>query len=305
MNERYRLTRDLDGILLLNKPANITSNLALQKVKHALGARKAGHTGSLDPIATGMLPICLGEATKFSQFLLEADKAYRVTAKLGVKTTTSDREGDVIATAPVPEFSSETIETALNVFRGPILQVPSMYSALKHEGQPLYRFARKGIEIERPARPVTIYEFTLLERRGDEWDLDVRCSKGTYIRNLVEDLGEHLGCHAHVTALHRRFVSPFDESSMQNLETIGPDSPLLSLELALHALPTLNLESQQAERLTNGQAIAADPSDYEGIVTLYNDQGQFLGIGNLQKQGHLTPKRLLKRVATSPRIPAA
>ena len=194
----------MDGIWLRDKPAGITSNGALQGVKHLFGAAKAGHTGSLDPIATGVLPICFGEATKFSQFLLEADKSYVATIRLGEQTTTGDSEGECVATQPVPEMSKVEAEHYLDRFRGDIEQIPSMYSALKVDGQPLYKLARQGIEIERKARPVTIFSLTLLEQTNDTWVIDLVCSKGTYVRTLAEDLGAAIGCGAHVVALRRR-----------------------------------------------------------------------------------------------------
>ena len=296
MNERYRQYRDLNGILLLDKPIHLTSNMALQKVKHLVMARKAGHTGSLDPLATGMLPICFGEATKFSQYLLEADKAYRVTAKLGIKTTTSDAEGSIVATAMVPEFSTDSLETVFNQFRGNILQVPSMFSALKHEGQPLYKLARQGIEIERPARPVTIHELRMLEQLPDELVLEVRCSKGTYIRNLVEDIGDVLGCLAHVSALRRLYVEPFSSAPMIHLEDITPETRILPVEEALKTLPIVRLAPESAFFVRNGQSVTVNNEDYQGVVTLYDDVGRFLGVGDLLEGGRVMPKRLLKKV---------
>ena len=208
-NRRNR-GRRVDGILLLDKPQGITSNEALQQVKRAYGAAKAGHTGSLDPLATGMLPICLGEATKFSQYMLDADKVYITTAKLGVRTDTGDAEGEVVSERPVAVGQAD-IEQALEQFRGEITQLPSMFSAIKVDGQPLYKLAREGKEVDRPSREVSIYRLELLDVRGDEVDLEVHCSKGTYIRTLVEDLGEVLGCGAHVTMLRRLSVAGFAE----------------------------------------------------------------------------------------------
>ena len=203
--------RSINGIVLLDKPTDISSNHALQRVKRIFFANKAGHTGALDPLATGMLPICLGEATKFSQFLLDSDKRYIVTAKLGVRTTTSDSQGDVVTERAV-NVNKQQLMAALDTFRGDIMQVPSMYSALKHKGQPLYKYAREGITIDREARPITVYEINLLRFEGDEVDLDVHVSKGTYIRTIVDDLGELLGCGAHVSMLRRTQVAdyPYD-----------------------------------------------------------------------------------------------
>ncbi|MFT4993975.1 MAG: tRNA pseudouridine55 synthase, partial [Paraglaciecola sp.] len=194
---RKRKGRAIDGILLLDKPLGISSNHALQRVKRLFFAAKAGHTGALDPLATGMLPICLGEATKFSQFLLEADKTYLVTAKLGVRTTTSDADGDIVETKVV-NVSQAQLDSACEQFRGPIKQVPSMFSALKHQGKPLYFYARQGIEIDRPARDITIFSLSVSRFEGDEVDMQVHCSKGTYIRSLVDDIGQILGCGAFV-----------------------------------------------------------------------------------------------------------
>src|SRR3990167_10000985 len=205
---------DINGILLLDKPLGLSSNSALQKVKNLFQAKKAGHTGSLDPLATGLLPICFGEATKFSQYWLDSDKTYRVRAKLGVRTTTSDAEGDIVFQSEVPHFTLADIEKQMAIFRGDIQQVPSMYSALKHEGQPLYKLARRGIEIERPARPITIYRFDLLRYANEALEMEVHCSKGTYIRTLIDDLGQALGVGAHVIALHRIQVGLFTASRM-------------------------------------------------------------------------------------------
>lgn len=209
MGRRRKRGRDITGILLLDKPTDITSNKALQQAKFLYFAAKAGHTGALDPIATGVLPICFGEATKFSQYLLNADKKYRVTAKLGEKTTTADREGEVIESKPV-DVTEEQLVKVLQQFKGTISQVPSMYSALKKDGVPLYKLARKGIEVERDAREVDIYSLELVTFSDDEFVLDVHCSKGTYVRNLVEDIGDELGCGAHVLELRRTAVGDFN-----------------------------------------------------------------------------------------------
>jgi len=195
--------RPVDGIVLLDKPIGLSSNQALQRVRRLFRAARAGHTGALDPLATGMLPLCLGEATKFSQFLLDADKRYITCIQLGKGTTTGDREGDVLTDLPVPELTDEALESVLNRFRGEIEQIPPMYSALKHEGKPLYEYARQGIVIERKRRQVTIADLTLVSRTADTLTLDIRCSKGTYIRTVGEDIGEMLGCGAHLHSLHR------------------------------------------------------------------------------------------------------
>lgn len=295
MSQRYRDYRDLDGILLLNKPIDMSSNFVLQKVRHLFRAKKAGHTGALDPIATGMLPICFGEATKFSQFLLDADKAYRVTAMLGSKTTTSDRVGDVLVTAEVPDYTLDEIESALSQFRGSILQTPSMYSALKHQGQPLYRLARQGKSVERPARPVTISQLTLLSRTETTLELEVHCSKGTYIRNLVEDLGEVLGCHAHVHTLHRLFVSPFQSEVMHTFDSLSDQTTILPLDFALPHLPAITLTQEAATKLIQGQSVSVPMPQTLGLTRVYDPEQQFLGTAELQDSGILSPKRLIKR----------
>lgn len=271
MSRRRRFKgREVHGILLLDKPTGLTSNDVLQKVKRIYNAAKAGHTGALDPLATGMLPICLGEATKFSQFLLDADKRYQVTAKLGVRTNTSDADGEVVSERPVNVATGDIIE-ALDKFRGPIMQVPSMYSALKHNGRPLYEYAREGIVIEREARPITIYELKLISVEGDEIKMEVHCSKGTYIRSLVDDLGELLGCGAHVTALRRTQVASYPYDRMLTLEqlecileharaqTVPPrehlDPLLLPMDTAVASLPEVNLLPAVAAYVNQGQAV--------------------------------------------------
>ena len=211
--------RAVDGILLLDKPAGITSNDALQQVKRIYAAAKAGHTGALDPLATGMLPICLGEATKFSQFLLEADKRYRVVAKLGLRTDTSDADGEVVETRPV-NVTEAALAEALDGFRGTTQQIPSMYSALKYQGKPLYYYAREGIAVPRESRPIHVYELTLVRFEGDELELEIHCSKGTYIRTIVDDLGEILGCGAHVAVLRRLSVATYPSERMVTLEQL-------------------------------------------------------------------------------------
>ena len=217
---RKRKGRLINGIILLNKPLGLSSNHALQRVKRIYNAAKAGHTGALDPLATGMLPICLGEATKFSQFLLDADKTYQVTAKLGVRTTTSDADGDVVETRPVA-VSEQALFDACDQFRGPIKQVPSMFSALKYQGRPLYEYAREGIEVPRESRKITVYEIELLRFDGDEIEMEVHCSKGTYIRTIVDDLGEMLQCGAHVTYLRRTGVANYPYEKMVTLEQLN------------------------------------------------------------------------------------
>lgn len=224
--------RQIDGILLLDKPIGISSNHALQKIKRLFQAKKAGHTGTLDVLASGMLIVCFGKATKLAGKLLNADKTYLVTAKLGIKTTTCDAEGEVVATKPTDNITKELIEKVLQKFRGEIMQIPSMYSAIKHKGTPLYKLARKGVEVERSPRKVNIYELKLLDWHKDRLKLEVRCSKGTYIRNLIEDIGEALGCGAYVTELRRLSIGKFQAEQMYTIEEIQkkPDFYLLPIK---------------------------------------------------------------------------
>ena len=217
---RRRRGRDVHGVVVLDKPAGMSSNDAVQRVKRLFGARKVGHTGSLDPLATGVLPLCLGEATKFSRFLLDSDKEYRTQVRLGIATASGDADGEVVAERPVEGVTRERIEKALDAFRGEIEQVPSMFSAVKHQGQPLYKLARQGIEVERKARPVTIYRNDLVDFQGDTLVLDIHCSKGTYVRTIAHDLGEALGCGAHVFALRRTMAGPYREDDLLTFEQL-------------------------------------------------------------------------------------
>lgn len=302
VSERSRL-RPVNGILLLDKPCQITSNAALQIVKRLFGARKAGHTGSLDPLATGMLPICFGEATKFSQFLLEADKSYRVTAKLGVTTTTGDAEGEIVTERTVENFSQQRINEVLDSFKGEIQQVPSMYSALKHQGRPLYELARQGITIERAARPVTIYDLNLVSQTTDTLTLDITCSKGTYVRTLVEDIGSVLGCGAHVIALRRLTTSSFNEGEMISLAEIEKlaekgdfkllDAHLLPTDAAVGDLPAVNISEAGSYYLLRGQPIILPRAPASGFVKLFLSQNRFLGIGEILSDGRIAPRRLV------------
>ncbi|WP_223670142.1 tRNA pseudouridine(55) synthase TruB [Kangiella shandongensis] len=303
MARRRKRGRDITGILLLDKPMDMTSNKALQQVKYLYFAQKAGHTGALDPIATGVLPICFGEATKFSQFLLNADKKYRVVGKLGQKTTTSDREGEVIEEKPV-DVTEEQLVKVVQQFIGTISQVPSMYSALKKDGVPLYKLAREGIEVEREAREVTIHSINLLSFDGDTFELDVHCSKGTYIRNLVEDIGDELGCGAHVRDLCRTAVSHLQLSdcvTMPQLETMkqadekrAMDELLIPLEEALQHIPSLELDDDQAYYICLGQSVQISGAPESEEFILKSPQG-FLGIGCLDDDGKVAPRRLIKQ----------
>ena len=302
MAKRHR-GREVNGILLLDKPAGITSNGALQVVKRMFSAAKAGHTGSLDPLATGMLPICFGEATKFSQFLLDADKSYLVTAKLGVVTTTGDADGEVLRQTPVVTDAA-TITATLMEFVGEIEQTPSMFSAIKHNGQPLYKLARQGIEIERKVRRVTIHRITVLDVRADEVDFEVACSKGTYVRSLVEDLGEKLGCGGHVQALRRLSAGPYPAERMLTLDQLGEmkerggfeaiDEQLLPLSTSVADWPAAQLGDNATHYLLQGQPVMANDRPRDGWVTLYQaSTGRFLGVGEILEDGRIAPRRLV------------
>ncbi len=311
MSRRRRFKgRDVHGILLLAKPSGITSNDALQQVKRIYNAAKAGHTGALDPLATGMLPICLGEATKFSQFLLDADKRYQVTAKLGERTNTSDADGTIISTRPLT-FTEPQLQQALMSFRGGSLQVPSMFSALKHQGKPLYEYAREGIEIEREARPITVYELNVLEFSGDKLVLDIHCSKGTYIRTIIDDLGEMLGCGAHVTQLHRSQVANYPAERMLSIEQLQAiferckaegrppreelDPLLLPMDTAVDSLPEVNMSAVVASYVTQGQAVQVAQVPASGFVRMtVGDEREFIGVGEIDDDGKVAPRRLVR-----------
>lgn len=296
--------RDISGILVLNKEPGMTSNAALQRVKRMYGAAKAGHTGSLDPLATGVLPVCLGEATKFSQFLLDADKAYRVQAQLGVQTTSADADGEVLKTCSVEGITAADIAAVLPRFSGEIEQVPSMYSALKHQGQPLYRLARKGLEVERKPRKVTIYQLDMVSFSDDIVTLDVHCSKGTYVRNLVEDIGFALDNLAHVVKLHRTRSGPFEEKDAISMEQLGKvmdngghaalDQLLLPMSAAVSGWPSVELTELAAFYIQTGQAVQVPNSPSQGWVTLSTEEGRFLGVGEIQDDGRVAPRRLIK-----------
>lgn len=301
---RRRKGRDVNGILVIDKPQGVTSNGILQQVKRLYGAAKAGHTGALDPLATGVLPLCFGEATKFSQSMLDSDKAYITTAKLGVRTETGDSEGEVVCEKPVPKLTDAAVEAVLEGFRGDIQQVPSMYSALKHQGRPLYEYAREGIEIERPARPVTIYELKLLAVRETELDLAVTCTKGTYIRSLVEDIGEALGCGAHVSALRRTLASGYSLANVhvvKDLEAMRErgeslDGLLLPPETALTMFPEHRLAGPSLVSILNGQPVRIPGHPFEGFVRVYGEQA-FVGLAEAIPEGEdttLVPRRLVK-----------
>ena len=285
--------RDVHGVLLLDKPQGMTSNDALQKVKRLFNAKKAGHTGALDPLATGMLPICFGEATKFSQYLLDSDKRYRVIAKLGERTDTSDADGQIISTRSV-NITQSQIDEALTHFRGDILQVPTMFSALKYQGKPLYEYARQGIVIEREARPITIYEnqFIQYDSTKNELTLEIHCSKGTYIRTIIDDLGELLGCGAHVIYLRRLQVSNYPIDNMITLDELQNEPLLMPVDSPLQDRPKVVLSESQGKDILLGRTVIVENSvSVETLVRIYQGQ-QFIGAGT-QILNKLSPKRLI------------
>lgn len=285
--------RDVHGVLLLDKPQGMTSNDALQKVKRLFNAKKAGHTGALDPLATGMLPICFGEATKFSQYLLDSDKRYRVIAKLGERTDTSDADGQIISTRSV-NITQSQIDEALTHFRGDILQVPTMFSALKYQGKPLYEYARQGIVIEREARPITIYEnqFIQYDSTKHELTLEIHCSKGTYIRTIIDDLGELLGCGAHVIYLRRLQVSNYPIDNMITLDELQNEPMLMPVDSPLQDRPKVVLSESQGKDILLGRTVIVENSvSVETLVRIYQGQ-QFIGAGT-QILNKLSPKRLI------------
>ncbi|MDG2956867.1 tRNA pseudouridine(55) synthase TruB [Bisgaard Taxon 10/6] len=297
--------RDVHGVFLLDKPQGLSSNDVMQKVKRLFQANKAGHTGALDPLATGMLPICLGEATKFSQFLLDADKRYVVTAKLGERTDTSDAEGRIVASRPVNVKTAEIL-TALSAFRGDLMQVPTMFSALKHQGKPLYEYARAGVTVERQARPITIFELKFIEYNAPFLTLEVHCSKGTYIRTLIDDLGERLGCGAHVSMLRRTAVSDYPSDKMLTLEALQQlaeagnlrrlDALLLPPDSAVSKLPSLFLTERQTQAVGFGQRVRFDNAEkIYGQVRLFSAEKLFLGVAEIHQDNVIRPARMVNR----------
>ncbi|HHP0470347.1 TPA: tRNA pseudouridine(55) synthase TruB [Vibrio harveyi] len=306
---RRRKGRPINGVILLDKPTGISSNDALQKVKRIYFAEKAGHTGALDPLATGMLPICLGEATKFSQFLLDSDKRYRVIAKLGERTDTSDSDGEVVETRPI-DVNLEKLEACIDTFRGESDQVPSMFSALKYQGKPLYEYARKGIEVPRESRKITVYEIVLHRFEGDEVEMEVHCSKGTYIRTIVDDLGEMLGCGAHVTMLRRTGVAKYPYEKMVTLEQLNElleqahrdevapkellDPLLLPMDTAVEDLPEVNLNAELTNLVQHGMPVQVFGAP-EGtpIRMTSGEEKLFIGVAEVNNDGKVAPKRLV------------
>ena len=296
---RRKNVRDVNGILLLDKPMGMTSNRALQKIKHLYGARKAGHTGSLDPLATGMLPLCFGQATKVSHWLLDADKVYEVEAAMGARTDTADADGQVVETSAVT-ISRPMLEAALDAHRGKIEQVPPMYSALKQDGQRLYKLAREGKEVERKARQVEIYELSIVHYDPARPVLRVRCSKGTYVRTLIETIAAAMGTVAHVAALRRTVLGPFASGGMVTLEQVAAlagdndalDRLLIPADRALEAFPAIELTADEAFYLRHGHTVGHAPQGLSGPVRVYDQDARFLGIGEILPDGGIAPKRL-------------
>ena len=288
--------RAISGVFLLNKPLGISSNAALQKVRWLYRAQKAGHTGALDPLASGLLPICLGEATKFSHYLLNADKRYQTVVRLGQTTTTADREGEILQERAIPVLDAALIERVLAQFRGAIMQVPPMYSALKKDGRPLYELARLGIEVDRPARPVTIYELTLVGFTEQTLTLDVTSSKGTYIRTLAEDIGEALGCGGHVEKLHRTQTGGFsldEQLTIEYLESLDEparEALLLPIYAPVVDLPRIDLNDGEDFYFNRGQAVMVDAP--QGVALAFAN-GRFLGLGEVNDERNFQPKRVV------------
>lgn len=309
MSRPRRRGRDIHGVLLLDKPQGLSSNDALQKVKRLYNANRAGHTGALDPLATGMLPICLGEATKFSQFLLDSDKRYRVIAKLGQRTDTSDADGQIVQERPV-SFTQAQLDAALDSFRGDIKQVPSMYSALKYQGKKLYEYARQGIEVPREARSITVYELQFIRWEGDELELEIHCSKGTYIRTITDDLGELLGCGAHVIYLRRLQVATYPIERMVTLEQLNAlleqaqaqdiapgellDPLLMPMDSPVENYPEVNLLPVVAGYVKQGQPVQVAGAPASGMVRMTEgEERKFIGVGDIADDGRVAPRRLV------------
>lgn len=295
-----RQKKNINGILLLDKPLGFSSNQALQKIKWLLKAAKAGHTGTLDPLATGLLPLCFGEATKFAHYLTDADKTYIATIKLGITTTTGDAEGAVLSTQPV-NVNQADFETVSQQFIGEISQVPPMYSALKFEGKALYEYARAGVEIERQSRLVTIHKIEINAFAGDVAVITVTCSKGTYIRTLAEDIGQQLGCGAHLIGLRRTATANYDISqavTIEQFEALNDDQRLALLapaDSAVLHLPAMTLDDDSVFYLLQGQSVWRSGSIPAGLLRLYSEQQVFLGLGELQPDGKIAPKRLMQQ----------
>lgn len=300
--QRRRRVRNISGIVVLDKANGLSSNAALQEVKRLYEANKAGHAGSLDPLATGVLPVCLGEATKVSQFLLDSDKRYRARIKLGIRTDTGDSEGSIIERNEGISVSRKAIERALTKFKGEVEQVPPMHSAIKMNGVPLYKLARKGIAVEREPRLVTLYQICIVEFVNSELELEISCSKGTYIRTIADDLGQELGCGAHVIELRRTQAGVFTEKDSISSEELALekenrgldkiDQFLIPMDRAIQDLPEVNLPSITASHVKNGQAVLVRHLPKNGLVRMYEDE-QFIGIGSIDDDGKVAPKRLI------------
>jgi tRNA pseudouridine55 synthase len=300
--------RDVNGMIVVDKPGGMSSNDAVQAAKRLFRAQKVGHTGSLDPLATGVLPLCFGEATKFSQFLLDSDKKYWARVKLGVRTDSGDSDGQVLETRDVGAIDAAMIERVLENFRGEIEQVPSMFSAIKHQGQPLYKLARQGIEVERKARHVTIYSNELVKFDRDEFEIENHCSKGTYVRRIAEEIGELLGCGAHVCALRRRKAGPYDESDMVTFDALNRkydcggfealDALLLPVSSAVRNWPVVSLNDATAFYIRQGQPVIVPHAPTSGRVQLMEQstdgsKQMFIGVGEILDDGRVAPRRLV------------
>ncbi len=310
MARRRKFGRPLDGVIVIDKPAGVTSNDVVQRAKRLFFANKVGHTGSLDPLATGVLPLCFGEATKFSQYLLDSDKAYLSTFRFGEATDTADSDGKVIRTEDASGLTKNMLEAAMSAYRGDIKQVPPMYSALKKEGKPLYELAREGIFIEREARPVTIFSFELLNFRAGttaEADVKIECSKGTYVRSLAEDIGQELGLGGHVSKLRRVASGHFSENQALSFDELEKergedraevlDYHLLSVDAPITDLPKLELDEDSGFYFLRGQAVMDSHifrlGDEGDVIRVFSENGGFLGVGEITDDGRIAPKRLV------------
>jgi len=303
MGNMTRKGRNVNGILLLDKPSGYTSNQVLQRVKRLFGAQKAGHTGSLDPLASGLLPICFGRATKMSAFLLDADKSYTTEVRLGITTDTGDASGALREHRPVPRLDESAIRNILDGFTGSIEQIPPMYSAIKHNGTPLYKLAYRGVEIERSARRITIHKLQLLDFRHDSMVLRATCSKGTYIRTLVEDIGAAIGCGAHVVTLRRHQVGPFDDQYLTTMDvveslaldesTVELDNLLKPADDAVSHWPKVEVPASGLNSIRHGRAVHLSGASSTEWVRIYGHDGQFVALGRVDEEGHLHPKRML------------
>ena len=300
---RRRRGLPVNGVLLLDKPKGLSSNHALQRARRLFQAQKAGHTGTLDPMATGLLPVCFGEATKFSAHLLTADKVYRTRVELGAVTETGDAEGEVVERLAVPVLAAADVEAVLESFRGEIEQVPPMYSALKHQGRRLYEIAREGGQVERPARSINIFELQLQAQTPTSLSLYVHCSKGTYIRSLVSDIGERLGCGAHVDTLRRVSLGPFQDAPMHSLHSLealaqregvaAVEALLLPTDRGLSGWPVVTVAQEVVARFCQGQAVATDSCEVGALVRVHDSAGELLGMGEVQQNLCVAPRRLL------------